>query len=401
MAKAVAAAGGGQAARVDGAGLAGRATELLPHLRAAAAEADALRRIPDASIAALVAAGLPRVFQPARFGGPELPMSAVLPLVAGLASACPSTAWVLAVLQIHAWIVGLFPDAAQEEVFGGAPGTLVAGVLQPRGTARPEAGGYLLEAGRWPFASGGDHGEWALVGALVPGNCGPPEAVLLLLRPGEFSLFDDWHVTGLRGTGSKSIATAGGVFVPAHRALAFRAALSGDAGAGRTPLYRAAFVPMLSLNVTGPALGAARQAVEQFTRHLEGRTLPFSAAPQIAAAQTHRQVGEAKLRIGAAELVLERAAAAVATAAERNVPMTLEARARVRAESAWAVRACLEAVEGLYLASGGGVLQEAHPLARLHRDVHGMSLHAALNLDNNVELYGAAVLGQPLATQFV
>ena len=50
-----------------------RARELVPALRARAAMAEELRRVPDESIADLHKAGLFRAFQPRRIGGSELP----------------------------------------------------------------------------------------------------------------------------------------------------------------------------------------------------------------------------------------------------------------------------------------------------------------------------------------
>jgi alkylation response protein AidB-like acyl-CoA dehydrogenase len=107
------------------------------------------------------------------------------------------------------------------------------------------------------------------------------------------------------------------------------------------------------------------------------------------------------MKVEAAELLLLRALDTIAAAARAGAPPPLQARARVRAQSAYAVRLCLEALESLYLAAGGGVLQVDHPLARLQADIHAMHLHAALNLDNNLELFGATVLGQPINTAFV
>jgi alkylation response protein AidB-like acyl-CoA dehydrogenase len=373
---------------------------LIERLRARAAAAESARRVPAESIAELQAAGFLRVYQPARFGGDELTMREVFPLVARLAEGCASTAWVAAVLHIQTWIVGLFPDDAQSEVFGPDPNALIGAVLQPRAAARRVGGGFSIEAGRWPFASGVDHGQWAILGALLPGDGGPPDTVMLLLPRSDFEILDDWHVTGLRATGSKSIVVSN-AFVPAHRVLRYADAIDGTAARGRGACFHQAFVPMLSVNVTGPAVGCARRAIEVFEEHLQGRTLPFSPAPQIAAGLTHRQLASALVKVEAAELVLHRALDAIAAAARAGVQPVLRERARVRAECAYAVRLCLEAVETLYLAAGGGVLQVAHPLARLHADVHAMHLHAALNLDNNLELYGATVLDQPINTAFV
>lgn len=124
------------------------------------AEAERNRQVNRETIRELSQTGLFRVFQPQRFGGSELSMADVLPLITQTAQACSSTAWVMAVLQIHSWMMGLSPDQAQEEVFADDPETLVCGVMQPKGVARRVAGGFELQACSWPYASGCDFASW-------------------------------------------------------------------------------------------------------------------------------------------------------------------------------------------------------------------------------------------------
>lgn len=376
------------------------ARSLASRFRERAEEAESARCIPAASITELQEAGLCRVYQSARYGGPELPMQTVLQIVTEIAKGCPSTAWVLAVLQIHEFLLGLFPEQAQDEVFGEDPDTLVAGVVQPRTSARRVDGGYLIEEGRWVFGSGCDHASWAIVGALVQEGDGPPEPTVMLVPPGEWRILDDWNVVGLSATGSKSL-TVENALVPEHRTLRMGAAIAGEAGAGRTGLFRSAFVPMLALNVTGPAVGATHAAIEIFKNGIGKRPIPFTSEPQVAARQTFRQLAEAMTKRDVASLLLDRAAASVRAAADAGQQLDYPLRARVRVDSAYAVRQCVEAIETLFLASGGGVLQRSHPLQRLQRDVHAMALHGALVLEPNLELYGAIALGQASPSPFV
>ncbi len=379
--------------------LASRVTAIRPRLAAAAQAAERQRAVPAGSVQAMREAGLLRAFRPRRHGGLELHMRDVLPLVAELAEACPASAWVLAVLQIHEWLLGLFPEATQAEVF--AAGQPVGGVLQPRGQAVPAADGWELGPGTWPFASGIDHAGWALVGALHMREDGPPDSLLLLLAPDQYDIVDDWHVSGLRATGSRQIRVAAPVQVPGRRVLDFGARLGRAIDVAEPATLRAAILPVLSLNVTGPALGAARQALQLFAAHVADRRMPFSPQSQAGNAVTQRALGEAATRVDVAALLLARAADGVAEAAEAGRAMDVGERCRVRADCAWAVRECVTAVESLWRLGGGGLLQEAHPLNRCLRDVQAMQQHAALNLDNNLELYGAATLGQPLNSSFV
>jgi 3-hydroxy-9,10-secoandrosta-1,3,5(10)-triene-9,17-dione monooxygenase len=73
--------------------------------------------------------------------------------------------------------------------------------------------------------------------------------------------------------------------------------------------------------------------------------------------------------------------------------MELVRRARARMDCAHAVRQCLEAVETLYLASGGSGIADSNPTQRAWRDVHAINMHGALNLQTNQEMYGRILLG--------
>jgi alkylation response protein AidB-like acyl-CoA dehydrogenase len=130
------------------------AAALAPRLAARALEAERLRRVPDETIADLRESGLLRLMQPARFGGSELGLDAVMNVVLEFCKGCPSTAWVYSNLASHSWNIGQFELQAQEDVWNEDPFAVAAtGLAFPCGKATPVDGGYRL-AGKWPFASG-------------------------------------------------------------------------------------------------------------------------------------------------------------------------------------------------------------------------------------------------------
>ena len=173
------------------------------------------------------------------------------------------------------------------------------------------------------------------------------------------------------------------------------------AGYGGPELSMAEVLPMLCLNITGPALGAAYTATEVFINHIENRNLPFSIHKQIDSAQAHRLLGEVMMQTGSAELMLDRGAALVRDRADAGQQMPLVERNLGCAYRSGAVRQCIAAIESLFLAAGGTALQETHPLQQLNRDAKATAVHAALAHENNLELWGASRLGKPLNSQFV
>ena len=70
------------------------AEELVPRLRERAAQAEELRRLPDATVQDLIDSGLIRATLPGRLGGSESDYRTIMEIVATLAQGCASTAWV-------------------------------------------------------------------------------------------------------------------------------------------------------------------------------------------------------------------------------------------------------------------------------------------------------------------
>jgi 3-hydroxy-9,10-secoandrosta-1,3,5(10)-triene-9,17-dione monooxygenase len=380
----------------DHAQLVARAASLVPTLRARAAEAEQFRRLPDANVAELRAAGLFKVLQPRRCGGFEMSLHTHIDTVAEIARGCGSTAWCMGVIHAHSWLVGSFPQEAQAESYGANPDAIVCAVIAPRGKARAVAGGYRLD-GFWPFASGCQHADWLLLGTEIADEGGTVvDAAELLVPARDIVIRDDWNVVGLRGTGSCSIV-ANDVFVPKHRYLSLPGIIAGEApgaAAHDTSLYKGAAVPVLVLAITPAALGMAEAALAAFKERLPGREIAYTEHEiQIDSPTTHRQVADAATRIHVARLLLHRCADDIEAAAARGEMTEFTARARVRMDCAHAVRQCMEAAEILYLACGGSGIAETNPVQRAWRDLHAVNMHGALTLETNQVMYGRILLG--------
>ena len=191
----------------------------MPVLRERAPRAEELRRIPDDTINDLHASGLFRMLQPRRVGGSELSYEAIVERTAIIGRGCGSTAWVLANLANHHWMLALWPRDAQNEIWGESADALVGSALMfPAGHAERDGHGYRL-SGHWKFSSGIDACDWCMLGGIVASAEGEmPEYHVFLVPKDDYQIIDTWHVAGLRGTGSKDVEVKE-VFVPAHRAL--------------------------------------------------------------------------------------------------------------------------------------------------------------------------------------
>src|SRR6266404_2341491 len=236
-----------------------RAEALIPVLRERAPRAEQLRRLPDETIADLHAAGLFRMLQPTRVGGSELSFRAICELTAVIGQGCGSTAWVLANLAAHHWLLGMWHPEAQDEIRGESPDSLISSALIfARGRAQRVEGGYRL-SGRWPYSSGVDPSGWNIFGAVVSDEeTGQSEPRMFLVPASDYTIIDTWQVIGLAGTGSKDVEVAD-AFVPAYRTLATERIKGGpNRGSELNPgtLYKLPAVPS-SISPRRPATGSA------------------------------------------------------------------------------------------------------------------------------------------------
>lgn len=372
-----------------------RAAALVPQLRARAQETEDLRRIPQPTIDELTAAGLFRVFVPRRFGGYETDVRTSLEVSAELARGCGSTAWATQLINVCGWLVALYPERAQQEVFGDSPDTRTAGVLAPTATTRRADGG-LVVTGRWGFGSGCLHSDWAVLGVPVVDAAGEMVDQGLALVPlSELTIEDTWFTAGMWGTGSNTFV-AHEVFVPDSRILSVPRALGGDYPTEhkQEALYRSALVPVLALVLIGPPLGLARAALETVLEQVPKRGIAYTFYDKQAEAPvTHMQVAEAAIKIDTAHLHAYRAAADIDQAAARGEALDLKARARVRMDTGYVAKQCREAIETLLSVGGASSFAESNPLQRIWRDSETASRHAVVTPAINQELYGRVLVG--------
>jgi 3-hydroxy-9,10-secoandrosta-1,3,5(10)-triene-9,17-dione monooxygenase len=121
-----------------------RARAIGPALVERAARAERERMIPTETIDELEAVGFFDLLKPRRFGGLEAHPNDFFDVVAELAAACPSTAWVLGVIAAHAWQLALFPADAQDEVWGTNRRARISSSYMPVGNLVSVAGGFRL-----------------------------------------------------------------------------------------------------------------------------------------------------------------------------------------------------------------------------------------------------------------
>lgn len=373
-----------------------RTRAIVPELRSRSEEAAVLRRVPAENLELMRQAGSLKTLQSTRNGGYGLGIRAHLDTVATLAEGCASTAWCAGVIQAHSWMLSHFPVEAQDEVYGANADASVAAVIGPRGKATKTDDGYVL-SGFWPFASGNEISEWLLLGAVVHDADGNPvDEGDFLVPTSAVVRHDDWFVNGLTATGSCSVSVDN-LAIPAHRYMSLAGLVMANAGPGTSAQegwnHRCAAVPVLTIALTGSAIGIARRALQDFPGLIKGKTIAYTADDQYTHPHTHIQAAQAAMLVHEGELLLYHCADEIDAAGREGRTLDLQTRARMRVDCATGVRRLLEAVEIMFHASGASGIRLASPLTRAVADLRAINQHGLLNLEMNQEMYGRIVLG--------
>ena len=381
-------------AALDRETLLARAEALIPVLRERAAEAEALRRIPDETIADLIESGLMRATLPARVGGSEVDYRTMMELVALISRGCGSTGWVYCNLASCTFKLALWPRQAQDEIWDADKDALLTGnLIFPCGKAERVDGGYRL-SGRWPFGSGVDHACANFLAAMVT-NVEPEEFRLFLVPKGEYTIHDTWHASGLRGTGSNDVVVED-VFVPDHRQIDTLQTRNGEAPGNAVntgTVYRLPLFAMFFSWVGAAVLGMAEAAVEGYVESTRSRVAHYSGQRIAELGTIHVKVAEARAAVATARRIYLGNGDEAMAIAEGGALPDAEARARYRAEGAYAAKLCCQAVDTITAASGGGGIYDRNPLSRVFRDIHAGTAHITQTWDPNAITYGRLSLG--------
>jgi GTP cyclohydrolase II len=367
-----------------------RVDALVPRLRERAGETEELRRIPAPTIAELKAAGVFQMLAPKAVGGFGMGLETYVQVVRRLAQGDASTAWSVGHLVEHVWMLARWPQRAQDEVFANGPAPLAAATGAPPGAAEKVPGGFAI-SGRWSFASGVMHSDWALL-AVQDGGA----RLQCLVPMADLELLDVWHTAGLRGTGSNDLR-AEALFVPAHRALEWNLLAAADNPGSFIHPDPGLHIPMAAfLNMVAPAaaLGAAEHALEEFRNLMMVRKVKQtveqrqadSPLAQARFTQAYGQVATARLHWEEAVRVVS------ASFGRRPVAFTDAERARYRLSLGLSGQASAEAVRLILTGSGGSVHRLTHPLQRIQRDVNVLLNHASLTMDPILEQAGRGLL---------
>lgn len=370
------------------------ATALGELAAAQAHQADRDRRLSDEVFAGIRAAGFPRHFVPARWGGREGGFAECLDAVEALSRRDASAGWCAAIAATLGRMAAYLPEQGQRRVWAEGPDAFVVGALVPAGDAVPDGEGWLL-SGRWPYVSGVHAADCALLSCVVPLPDGRQEPRFLLVPRAAYRIEQTWDTVGMRGTGSETVVLDP-TFVPVEHSFPHADLVAGRQSPHAPASLAAPLRSVSALTFAAPILGAVRGALDGWSaavlRKRAGRQVGRRAEAEATAALVlARSSGEAD----AAGLLLARAA----RDADLGLVRDEWTGARAQRDQVLAVELLLDAVNRLQRTAGTGGQSLTGDLQRFWRDANTAAGHAVLQWEPAARRFAEAEFGRLAGTR--
>lgn len=361
--------------------LVARATAMIPTLRERGAKSEEIRQVPTETLEDFKQAGFLRMAVPKRFGGYNHGIDTVTRVTVQVGRGCGSASWMAGQWAGHNFMVSLYPLEAQEEYFSSGPDTVSSTASAiAKLDMQPENGGWRIRDTHLRFSSGCDHAEWI----QIMGQHG-----IGLIEKSAFEILDDWKVSGLRGTGSKSVIIKD-TFIPPYRFLPFETTREGKAPGAQindNPYQRAPLVMALNQLLLASAIGMAKGVVDLFEQRVGKRMDLHTGKPASEGAGAQLRFAESSAEVDAAEMFLERNCRTLAEwGAAGHITDTLE-RVTMRRNTTYACKLAVQAALRLGTQGDASGMFDVNPIGRLLRDIQMAALQASLTWDEPAQAY--------------
>lgn len=364
---------------------------ILPVLRAGREQSERECRVPDASVEAMLEAGVFRSFTPLQYGGLELSPADFFDGLMRIAQCDSSAAWIAGQISCHALEIAAMDPQMHEDFWGvHGPDARASSSYAPLGKTGPVEGGYVLD-GKWTFSSGVDFAHYVLLGGGERNFLVPIEDLVID--------HDSWDVQGLRGTGSKTV-TANQVFVPTHR-IHVLADVVNDNNAGYdvldTPLYRGvSWMTVFYATATNTVIGTALEGVNVFMEQSRNRLTRMGTGARLAENPfLHLKLADAFTRVNGIRNRNLNSWRHIFDEACKGEPVSHLERLRVRFESAESIATCFDALHDLWPLAGAMASQSANPMQLIFRNLMAARTHGTGGKELAAAAYSRALLGLP------
>jgi alkylation response protein AidB-like acyl-CoA dehydrogenase len=365
------------------------ACALAGYLTEKSAEIDEARRLPAEVATRLREAGMFRLMMPKEWGGPEMCPAEQVEVIEELARANASAAWCVMIGCDSGFFAGYLDDAAAREIYPRLD-MATAGSILPVGRAERVGGGFRV-TGQWSFGSGVSHADVVGLsctlyenGAPVMKAKGTPVTCGMLTPGSTVEVVDNWHTTGMRGTGSCDYRVKD-LFVPERFLFNLRPPAQREG-----ILWRRAtnFLP----KVSGVPLGAARAAIDHVTSIMANKVEMPGGRPYKNIARIQSVIADAEMKLGAARAYVFSAMDREWARLQKNEQPNVQERADAWLSRVNAAQTARDIIRMLYDAVGSAAIySERSPLDRALRDAETFCQHI-VSQRKTLEMVGAMLL---------
>ena len=357
-------------------------------LEAGADQAEEDGTIPQASVDALYEAGLLALKLRTELGGAEADPVTQLEVIEALARIDSAAAWSTMIGATSIAAPGAYlPDEAIEKMFVGGRPPKGAGVFVTAGVAVAMEGGYMVN-GRWPFASGIRHAEWASGGVRVFRDGADTGQRLRMAFPAsQVEIHDNWQVAGLKGTGSNDYSVTD-LFVPTEFAWDPMTTEPKRGGA----LFRMGLPGLVVNEHAAFALGVGRRAWDTIAGQSQVERGWGNRVAIASRESFQRSLGWCDLQLRAARsLVVEILEQAWETVCNGSAP-DLQLQIEMRSSATYATEVAVDVASQAFRYGGGRALYNTSVLQRCLRDLDAAAQHLMVS-DSSYENHGQFMLG--------
>jgi alkylation response protein AidB-like acyl-CoA dehydrogenase len=226
------------------------------------------------------------------------------------------------------------------------------------------------------------------------GAWGGKVARIAMLKAAQVEIEDNWHTTGLSGTGSNHWV-AREVFVPErHTVDPFTQFRRTDDPSYAHPLN-------FTATMSAVPLGIMKRAIEEAKAFSAQKMVPFPppARPMGETGLARSVIAEAEMRYRAARALTLESAAALRAALAADGEAPLDVRAMTALATVNASRAACEVTRMLFDLVGTAAIHRGAVMGRLMRDAMTANQHVIVS-PASVEALGAMLLGTPTVSPF-
>jgi alkylation response protein AidB-like acyl-CoA dehydrogenase len=352
-----------------------RFERIRPLLAAQTGRMDADRRLPDAAFDALSQSGFFRLLLPAQLGGCGLSPLDFMTVVEHCAAFDGTVGWLVGNGGGMSRAGGYLPDTAAREMFA-SPSAFIASSTAATGRAVPDGSGFRI-TGRWPYSSGAPHATaFAAICEVDEGaEPGTGRIVLVFLPRTSVTLIDNWHVSGLRGTGSWDFE-AKSVVLPAEFVCDLQPKPTQPG-----IFYRLPGISAFVWTVASVPLGIAKGAIDALISVAGGHRRLGVTAPIAERELVQAEIGRCLARCGAAGAYMRSAMTDLCTAIERGASEMVAERIAYRLACTHASEVATSVVLRVNDLIGARALAESQPFERRERDVRAAAKHIAMSAE--------------------